>query len=579
MPGFRSVLLSIARAWKNDSESITAPSGEFFRQLETSLAAENSATELPDMEAAAEACFSALQQAFDPVWGGFGTAPKFPRPALFTFLFSHAVHAGRKQAADMALDTLACMEAGGMHDHLSVPGSGGGGFARYSTDERWHVPHFEKMLYDNAQLACSYLDAYLVSGNPVHADTARDIFTYVLHDLRSPEGGFFSAEDADSFPDAGSTQKAEGAFYVWSWDELFSLPAAAEDLRLFARVYGVKPEGNVLHDPHGEFRGKNVLMRTVLPEQAALEEGTDPGTAPGAVARIRELLYEKRLSRPRPLLDDKVITSWNGLMIAALARGFRVLGLPEYLAAARKAAAFVLERLCTENGTRLLRRYRDGEGAIKGKAEDYAFFIRGLLDLYQACFENNWLEAALRLMESQNRLFHDHDGGSYFSTASDDASVPLRLKESHDGAEPSATSATVLNLLDLETMTGKGTFGTMAAGCMRAFGTVLGENGHLLPLMLSAAARSQKGGTLALLQGEPGSPALQEMLQELNARFLPGMTLMHESAGLLPEIRTTDTIAGNDVFRPAVRLCTEKRCVLPACSATELRERLLEISR
>jgi len=564
MPGFRTVLTSIAQLWKTDPARITEASRIFFEQLQPSSPMGKSG--LPEKGEAQEACFRSLASAYDPLRGGFGGAPKFPRPAVLTFLFSHAFHTGNREAASMALHTLKKMAEGGIHDHVHSMGKGGGGFARYSTDERWHLPHFEKMLYDNAQLAASYLEAFQISGETLFARIAEDIFNYILHDMQSPEGGFYSAEDADSFPDGETQEKREGAFYVWSWKEVMSLPAEPDKLELFARTYGMKPEGNVPEDPHGEFGGKNVLM-----EQSAPEEHEKDTAA--ALDEVRQLLYEKRLRRARPLLDDKIITSWNGLMISALAKGHRVLGHEEYLRAARNAADFILVHLYEENEGRLLRRYRDGDAAITGKAEDYAFFVRGLIDLYQACFDNRYLDAADRLCETCNRLFYDHADGGYFSTATDDNTVPVRLKEEYDGAEPAASSVGILNLLDLAVMTGNEAYEGMAQACFRGFGTMLSHNSHALPLMLAALNNARKGGILAVLAGNMQSPRMQELLKTLNSRYLPGLTLMHASAGSLKGSEIPADIDPESAI-PAVCLCIGHACRLPATTPEALDELL-----
>ncbi len=565
MPGFRTVLASIAQLWKTDPARIRDASRTFFEQLQPPSPAEKKP--LPENGKAQEACYLWLKSAYDPLWGGFGGAPKFPRPALFAFLFSHSFHTENREASAMALHTLRKMAEGGMHDHVSSRGNGGGGFARYSTDPRWHLPHFEKMLYDNAQLAVSYLEAYQISGDRFFSSVAEDIFNYLLHDMQSPSGGFFSAEDADSFPDGETPEKREGAFYVWSWEEVMSLPAEREKLELFARTYGMKPEGNVQEDPHGEFGGKNVLMQ----EHSGGERSAD-------LDEIRELLYRKRLQRPRPLLDDKIIASWNGLVISALAKGYRVLGRAEYLTAARNAADFILLHLYREEDGKLLRRYRDGEAAVAGKAEDYAFFTRGLLDLYQACFDNRYLDAACRLMSTCNDLFYDRINGGYFSTAMDDDTVPVRLKEEYDGAEPAATSVCILNLLDLAAMTGHEEHSALAEKSLGSFGTMLSLSSHALPLMLAALNNARNGGILAILAGRRESPEMQKLLKMLNAPYLPGLAVMHASAGSLNGVEIPEGI-DPDAATPAVFLCIGHSCRLPATTPEALGKLLKEAIR
>lgn len=572
MPGFSSVLRSIARVWNTDSNRIKQDAAEFFKHLENRIDAPRSRHAL-DGDTAQQSCFDWLLALYDSRWGGFGQAPKFPRPAILTFLFSHAFHTGDRKASGMALHTLEQMARGGIRDHIRSIGNGGGGFARYSTDARWHLPHFEKMLYDNAQLARSYIDAFLISGNRLFADVARDIFNYVLHDLRSPEGGFYSAEDADSLPEENSRKKREGAFYVWEWDEIRTIAADPPDIDLFVRTYGIRPEGNVTDDPHGEFSGKNVLIQVMEPEEAARLAGTDPDRAIEMLDRMREKLYRHRSRRPRPLCDDKIITSWNGLMISALAWGYRVLGEQEYLDAARKAAYFIRERLFNEKEEILLRRYRDGEGAIAGKAEDYACFIRGLLDLYQACFDDEMLSMAIRLCRKQNELFYDRDIGGYFSTALNDRSVPVRLKEEYDGAEPAATSVSVKNLLDIALATGDMTFSRLAEECFREFSDMLIEQGNALPLMLAALNHAQKRGILATLTGPRESPELRNLQRTLDSFYIPDLMVIHvapvdeqHSAEYNAETQNTPTVS--------ISLCVNNTCMHPVTSPDALRMQL-----
>ena len=380
MPGFSTILLSIARLWESERNNIIEASESFFASLGEEFRKNST---LPESDEAQEQCFEWLERNYDPEFGGFGGAPKFPRPVLLNFLFNHAYHTRSSKALDMALYTLRKMADGGIHDHIAVAGKGGGGFARYSTDERWHLPHFEKMLYDNAQLAVSYLEAFQCSGDRFFADVAEDIFNYLLCDMRSPEGGFYSAEDADSLESDSGSEKKEGAFYLWSGDEVRTILKSKELADLFCFAYGIREEGNARHDPHGEFAGKNILFRQATVENVAERFEKTNGEVVAALEEARGKLYTVRAKRARPFLDDKIVTAWNGLMISALAKGSRVLHHESYLAAARKAAGFVLEKLYEPSTGRLLRRYRDGNAAIAGKAEDYAFFVQALLDLYE----------------------------------------------------------------------------------------------------------------------------------------------------------------------------------------------------
>ncbi|MEI6338915.1 MAG: thioredoxin domain-containing protein, partial [Verrucomicrobiota bacterium] len=427
--GFPSVLQQIAQLWEKDRARIEQEGARVMEALsEGGQGAE--AGEFRKNEAPLLRGYEALARSFDQAEGGFGGAPKFPRPSTLNFLFRYANR--EEQAAKMALQTLSMMAAGGMRDHL------GGGFHRYSVDEYWHVPHFEKMLYDQAQLAISYVEAWQMTHDEFFARIARETLDYVLRDMTHPGGGFYSAEDADSLLAHGSPEHAEGAFYVWSKPEIVEALGAGE-AEIFCRHYGVEENGNApaASDPQGEFTGKNILIERE-------SSGAD------ALAASREKLLALRAKRPRPHLDDKILTAWNGLMISAFARAGAALSEPRYLAAAAKSADFLKSQL-TRDG-RLLRTWRGEPGHIAGFAEDYAFLIQGLLDLYEADFDLRWLKWAVGLQDGQDELFWDEKGGSYFSSAGDDPLVRVRMKEDYDGAEPSANSISARNLLRLARM-------------------------------------------------------------------------------------------------------------------------------
>lgn len=574
MTGFKTILLSIARLWQSDEKKIRDASSGFFSDLQAFAA--NRAAALPPEDEAQNNCFKWLESTFDPVFGGFGGAPKFPRPVLLNFLFSHAYHTGNGKALEMALFTLRRMAEGGIHDHISVTGKGGGGFARYSTDERWHVPHFEKMLYDNAQLAVSYLEAFQCSGEALFRSVAEDIFNYVLSDMTAPEGGFFSAEDADSLESESGTEKKEGAFYLWSADELRETIGNEEHAAIFSFVYGVRAEGNALNDPHGEFTGRNILMQQSTVEDAALKFAKTEAEVSIALDEARGRLYTARSKRPRPFLDDKILTSWNALMISALAKGYRVLCHKPYLAAARKAADFLLETLFDRNNGRLLRCYRDGSAAIAGKVDDYAFFVQALIDLYEASFEPVYLQAALGLAEKQHALFSDDLHGGYFNSASDDHTVPVRQKESYDGAEPSANSVTALNLLRLGEVTGKEEFSNKAEALFRAFGTTLASQSHALPQMLVALNFARKRRCRILFSGDLHVPEMDRLRAVAGERYLPGTVVMHASAELAALQEFPETLAEGD-HRAQAAVCIDRTCHLPVSEPAELAELLLGV--
>ena len=482
--GFVSVCRAVADAWKNEREKVLAQGDRIIgalrahTQIEAPVVPIAAADKRPIAETMREA-LRPFASTFDPEYGGFGDAPKFPRPVTLTLLarihsrLAKTQPAESAQARDMMIATLDAMAAGGMHDHL------GGGFHRYSVDRFWHVPHFEKMLYDQAQLAVAYLEAFQITGDKRHADTARDTLEYVARDLTSPEGGFYCAEDADSLLAAGRPEHAEGAFYVWTKAgiEAALLP---DESAVFCAYYGVEASGNAPEgsDPQGEFTGKNILFA---------RKGDAHAESEPVLQRARQKLFDLRAKRPRPHLDDKIVTAWNGLMISAYARASQVLGEDRYLHAAVLAAGFIREKMYRPADGVLLRSYRQGPGTVEGFSDDYAFLIAGLLDLYEATADPETLLWAERLQTTQDSLFADPTGG-YFGTSERDTSVLLRLKEEHDGAEPAASSVAALNLVRLAALTGKDPLLAQAGKVVAAFGAEQNplRLAQTMPLMLVA---------------------------------------------------------------------------------------------
>jgi uncharacterized protein YyaL (SSP411 family) len=497
-PGFRQILERLAEAWRFDRAAVLESSGELLEQLRKHVEAPPSR----GLDASAlESGFYAFRRSFDTRHGGFGGAPKFPRPAVLEFLLRYHARTGNPEALEMVFATLNQMGHGGIRDHL------GGGFHRYATDDHWFVPHFEKMLYDQAQLAFTYLEAYQIAGDEFYAQAARTTLDYVLRDMTDSGGGFYSAEDADSVLDpAQPAVKGEGAYYVWTKQEIDAILGPAEADR-FARAYGVEANGNVRDDPHHEFAGKNILS---LVGQA--------------LPPAERLLLEARARRIRPHLDDKVLTAWNGLMISAFAKGAQVLADSRYLEAARRAADFVLARMHDPAAGTLLRRYRQGEAAIPAFLDDYAFFIQGLLDLYEAEFDVRRIETATRLTETMVALFEDAaaggaGAGGFFATAADERSLVLRLKDDYDGAEPSGNSIAILNLLRLARITNNGPFQDAAARALAAFAPRLAAVPEAMPQMLAAFEYSQSKSIEIVLAGPRLS--IEPFLAELRHRFLP----------------------------------------------------------
>lgn len=631
-PGFVTLLNAIAQHWQNERAKIETGAEEVVQALrryanegparEIKEGAGESATAAPLLHEAAGAafdrCFQHFYENHDPVWGGFGGAPKFPRAGTLNFLFRVAALQGVQseagaEAVKMAAFTLQRMAEGGIHDHV------GGGFHRYSVDEKWHVPHFEKMLYDQAQIALNCLEARQATGVEVYAWVARGIFDYVQRDLTSPRGGFYSAEDADSEVaedgklrtedgerKAGERKHAEGAFYVWTKDEIETV--LGDDAAFFCAHFGVRPGGNVdpTHDPHGEFTGKNILMQQRPLAQTAADLKLDLAAAAETLVRCLEKLRRVRAQRPRPHLDDKVITAWNGLMISALAKGHQVLEATAraenspYLHAATRAAEFLHAELWDQASGTLYRSWRETRSDIPAFAEDYAFLVQGLLDLYEAGFDVRWLQWAERLQARMDALFWDagrggaqsESTGGYFNSRADDASVLVRLKEDYDGAEPAASSVAAMNLVRLDWMLGEqraedGAQRTGGLSCrarasatVEAFRAHWSSHPHALPQMLCAVELLLEPPRTVVLAGDRAAPEFHVLAAVLHEQLGPRRALLHVDGGAAQQWLTARrsyvgafpvSDAGATAF-----VCADYACRAPARSPGELREALAE---
>jgi uncharacterized protein YyaL (SSP411 family) len=525
-PGFIDILERLANAWKNDRGQLVASADDVVAQLRRATAQDE-----PEPDRAPVAGKSAIDQgvkafldAFDRRNGGFGGAPKFPRPSELIFLLDAYALNGQHEARTVAVETLRAMAIGGMRDHV------GGGFHRYSVDAAWRVPHFEKMLYDQAQLVLAYLDAAQTTGEPFYAVIAEDTLDYVMSDLGAPEGGFYSAEDADSLPFADSTEKREGAFYVWRASEIDTLFGA--DAEIVRRRFGIEDQGNAPEDPQGEFRNLNIPYIAQDIEDIAARTGRTADEVMQVIGRVRQVLYDARDARPRPHLDDKILTAWNGLMIAAYARAARVLAdspnRGRWRAAAESAAAFVRTRLWDAATRTLKRRYRDGEAAIAGFCEDYAFLIWGLTELVQVTGDPETLAWAVDLQARQRELFFDQADGGWFSTTGEDPTVLLRLKEDYDGAEPSAASVTSRNLQVLTQLTGDASYYATAGRALERYGPQIGRVARVMPFMMSNLVRWHATPLEITIAGPEADPAVLAFERVVAARHLPFAVVLRD---------------------------------------------------
>ena len=574
-PGFIDILGEIARVWRAERAKVVQSADSLTSQLRAMEQAAPAWT-APGADAL-QGTLTQFREGFDERYGGFGDAPKFPRPSELLFLMREHARTGNADARDMALRTLRVMAFGGMRDQI------GGGFHRYSVDATWRVPHFEKMLYDQAQLVLAYAEAAQLSGDRFYLEVAEDTLAYVEREMTDPDGGFYSAEDADSLdptPDAASAHaphKREGAFYLWRSDEVDAL--IGDGAAVVKMRYGIEAGGNAPQDPQQEFTGKNILYVARGLDDIMRQTGKARDELVDILNDARIKMFLARSKRPRPDRDDKILTAWNGLMIAAFARVARVLDSERHRQTARRAAAFLRERMWRADGRTLLRRYRGGDAEIEGYAEDYACLIFGLLELFQADPDPMWLEWAIALQQRQDELFWDDAAGGWFSTTGNDPNVLLRMKEDYDGAEPTPSSVSVLNLLVLSHLVEDPAWPDRIDRTLRYFATRLERAGRAVPMM-AAALSTHIAGLQQIVIVEPPAASGQgagELTRAVAHEYLPFAIVLRVSeekqrslAGSLPFIASMRTIEG----AATAHVCHRFTCRQPVTTVDALHEQL-----
>jgi len=507
LTGMLELVPRLKHLWESERERIL----EAGERLTTALGSSGSTTVGRDLtEKTLDLAYEQLNRTFDSTYGGFGEKLKFPSPHNVLFLLRYWRRTGRAAALAMVEKTLTAMRLGGICDQL------GGGFHRYSTDREWLVPHFEKMLYDQALVATAYVEAYQTTGNREYADTARGIFDYVLRDLTSPEGAFCSAEDADS-------EGVEGKFYVWTEDEMRSALGVEADLA--AKVFNVAAEGNFVGEATGARTGTNILYLKKPLAEFADELGLPLSELEERVASIKRQLYAEREKRVRPHRDDKVLTDWNGLTVAALAKGARVLGEAAYVEAAERAVRFILESVRDSEG-RLLHRWRDGEAAIAGNLDDYAFLTWGLVELYETVFNPEYLSTALELTDDVIKHFRDGDAGGFFFTPDDGEKLLVRPKEVYDGAVPSGNSVAMLNLLRLARLTGRTELEDEAAAVGRAFSQQVAKAPANHAMLMIAVDFAVGPSQEVVVVGDREADDTSAMLNAVGRAFVPNAVVL-----------------------------------------------------
>jgi uncharacterized protein len=542
---FIQVLRQIAGLWDTRREHILETAVDFHQKLAAYTAREPGDLALsPDLLARAATLF---KREYDPRFGGFGGAPKFPRPSQPVFLLRYGARAGDGEAVKMALHTCERMAAGGIYDQL------GGGFARYSVDEQWLVPHFEKMLYDNAQLANLYLDAFLVSDDARHATTARGIIQYVLRDMTDAGGGFYSAEDADS-------EGKEGKFYCWTAAELSQL-LTPEEGKTAARHFGVTARGNFMdHSDPDPLPNQNVLS-IVEPNLSPAEQKL--------LASAREKMLQARARRVRPHLDDKVLASWNGMMLGALARAYAVLGDENYRAAAEKNLAFLRGNLWDESNTTLFHRWRQGERDSVQLLSGYANLCAGVLDLYEATLEPGHLAFAAALADAMLAKFYDPAHGGFYDSAASARELILRCKDDYDGAEPSGNSVAVLALLRLAAMTDRKEYSAAAERTLRLLAPRLHELPQAVPHLLLGLDFYLAEPRRAVVAGAPEQAETRALLRAIHSVYQPNKVVLGHLGAVAPFTRTLPAQDG-----PVVYLCTGTACQAPTRDAATIKQSL-----
>lgn len=543
---FLSVLQQVANVWQERGMEVAASADEIHARLEL----------ITDQQSQQPAALSAeairragdlFKQSYDPRNGGFGNAPKFPQPSMPALLLRCAKRFGDTAAIQMVFHTCDKMAVGGIYDQL------GGGFARYAVDAHWLVPHFEKMLYDNAQLAQLYLDAYLVSGETRHAEVVRGVLDYVLHDMTHPEGGFYSAEDADS-------EGQEGKFYCWTHDELAKL-LSPEEFIVAANYFGITKEGNFVDHSHpNPLPGLNVLS-VVKP---AVPDADQPLLA-AAIAKMQEV----RAKRVRPHLDDKILASWNGLMLGAFARAGVVLNEPKYCAAAEKNLGFLQAKLWDATSKTLFHRWRDGERDNVQLLEAYAFLLDGVVHLYEATLKPDGLDFAVALAEAMLGKFYDAENGGFWQSAAEAKELILRIKDDYDGAEPSGNSVATLALLKLAAITGRSDIKQAAEQTLKLFAPRLEKIPQAVPYLLQALDFWLEEPRRVVIAGEPSGGKAQELLRAAHSVYQPNKIVLGNVGAVEEFARTLPAKDGAVAY-----LCTGNACQPPTSDAAKLQEML-----
>ena len=520
-PGMLQLIPSLANAWVNKQDEIR----QSIDKVKDYLIQINTSTPGDEWdEAMVKDAFTYFASSYDPEYGGFGRAPKFPSPHNLILLLRYSKIYDDQNALKMVDTTLHYMRLGGMFDQIGL------GFHRYSTDKRWLLPHFEKMLYDQAMLSLAYIEAYQVTGSESHASVAREIFTYVLRDMTHEDGGFFSAEDADS-------EGEEGAFYVWTKDELIEI-LGKRNGEIMNKVYGFKDDGNFHDEATGQTTGKNIPFFSLQPQKdLIIKLDIKSNKLDSIIEQSREKLFNYRVKRIHPLKDDKILTDWNGLMIASFALAGQILDDEEFINAAEKAAEFVHNNLTTRKG-KLLKRFRLGEAGLSPHLDDYSFMVWGLLNLYEATFNVDYLSRAIGLMKVMVEDFSDENGGFYIGST-DAEELMIRAKDSFDSAIPSGNSVAVMNLFRLGKMTGDTNWSTLGEKALKAFTPQAKQSPSGFSFMLTGFMFNQMNSKELVIVSDGINKETKEAIRKIRSIYSPHMVVLLKDVSKTSDLEQT----------------------------------------
>ncbi len=558
--GMMDLVPRVGEVWQKDR-------AEILKSADSITAALTRSTDITKMQSEEElgkstlnVAYNQLLERYDEQNGGFGQAPKFPTPHNHLFLLRYWRRTGDNQALGMVENTLKKMKNGGIYDHI------GFGFHRYSTDPTWFLPHFEKMLYDQAMLSVAYLEAFQITGNKDFAQAAREIFTYVLRDMTSVKGGFYSAEDADS-------EGEEGKFYTWTEQEIREV-LEGDDAELMITVFNVEKEGNFSDEATGHKSPTNILNLRSSTDELAKSFGLTTDQFLKRIEDCRKKLFNHREKRIHPYKDDKILTDWNGLMIAALAKGGQVLSDKTYLNASKKAADFILSTMRKNDG-RLLHRYREGDAAIEGNLDDYAFTVWGLLELYEATFDAKYLSAAIELNKTMIDGFWDDEHGGFYFTPTDGEQLIVRQKEIYDGAVPSGNSVAMLNLLRLGRITADSSLESKAAKLAKAFSPGVKQAPIAYTQLMSALDFAIGPSFEIIIAGDPNSDDTLSMIEALRNEYIPSkIVLLHDETNgdeitkIAPYTKGQKSLGG----KATAYVCQNYECQLPTTDTKKMVE-------